>query len=181
MYETVFERFRDGFLENFTLIRVAPSYISSAVFVVFLLSFWSSGSLHHRGVWLRSWRTPVVGFVAGISTVSAENSTLISWSLPTVCRRYPTILHMNNGTNSLFDELLSSLSWSIGIIVHRGIVGSRSIHNGIPVCARQLFHLPLKDTRFYHRKTKKTRAPCLYCPNSSASRQLLLRGGDVST
>ena len=181
MYETVFERFPDGFLENFTLIRVVPSYISSAVFVVFLLSFWSSGSLHHRGVWLRSWRTPVVGFVAGISTVSAENSTFISWSLPTVCRRYPTILHMNNGTNSLFDELLSSLFWSIGIIVHRGIVGSRSIHNGIPVCSRQLFHLPLKDTRFYHRKTKKTRAPCLYYPNSSASRQLLLRGGDLST
>ena len=48
------------------------------------------------------------------------------------------------------------------------------------IYSRQLFHLPLKDTRLYHRKTKKTRAPCLYYPNSSASRQLLLRGGDVS-
>ena len=173
--------FPDGFLENFTLIRAGPSYYSSAVFVIFLLSFWSSGSLHHRRVWLRSWRTPVVGSVAGISTVSAENSTFVSWSLPTVCRGYPTILHMNNGTNSVCDELLSSLFWSIGIIVHRGIVGSRSIHRGIPVYSRQLFHLPLKDTRFYHRKTKKTRAQCLYYPNSSASRQLLLRGGHVST
>ena len=90
------------------------------------------------------------------------------------------ILHMNNGTNSVFVELLSSLFWSIGSIVHCGIVGSRSIHRGIPVYSRQLFHLLLKDTRFYHRKTKKTRAPCLYYPNSSASRQLLLRGGDVS-
>ena len=94
-----------------------------------------------------------MGFVAGISTVSAENSTFISWSLPTVCRGYPTILHMNNGINSVFDELLSSFFWSIGSIVHRGIVGSRSIHRGIPVYSRQLFHLPLKDTRFYHRKT----------------------------
>ena len=66
-----------------------------------------------------------MGFVAGISTVSAGNSTFISWSLPTVCRGYPTILHMNNGTNSVFDELLSSLFWSFGGIVHRGIVGSR--------------------------------------------------------
>lgn len=87
---------------------------------------------------------------------------------------------MNNGTNSVFVELLSSLFWSIGSIVHCGIVGSRSIHRDIPVYSRQLFHLLLKDTRFYHRKTKKTRAPCLYYPNSSASRQLLLRGGDVS-
>ena len=65
------------------LIRAGPSYFSSAVFVIFLLSFWSSGSLHHRRVWLRSW-------------------------------------------------------------------------------------------------TKKTRAPCLYYPNSSVSWQLLRRGGDVS-
>ena len=57
----------------------------------------------------------------------------VSWSLPTVYRGYPTILHMNNGINSVFDELLSSLFWSIGGIVHRGIVGSRSIHRGIPV------------------------------------------------
>ena len=104
----------------------------------------------------------------------------VSWSLPTVYRGYPTILHTNNGINSVFDELLSSLFWLIGGIVHRGIVGSRSIHSGIPVYSRHLFHLPLKDTRFYHEKTKKTRAPCLYYPNSSAPRQLLVRGGDVS-
>ena len=161
------------------LICAGPRYFSSAVFVIFLLSFRSSGCLYHRRVWLRSWTTPVVGFVAGISTVSAENSTFISWSLPTVYHGYPTILHMNNGTNFVFDELLSSLFRLIGGIVHCGIVGSHSIHRGIPVYSRQLFHLPLKVTRFYHRKTKKTRAPCLYYPNSSASRQLLLKGGDV--
>jgi len=33
---------------------------------------------------------------------------------------------------------------------------------------------------FYHRKTKKTRARCLYYSNSTASRQLLLMGGDIA-
>lgn len=115
----------------------------------------------------------MVGFVAGISTVSAENSAVISWSLSTVCRGYPTILHTNNETNSVFDELSSSL---FVILVHLGIVGSRFIPRGIPVYSRQLFYLPLKDTRFSDKKTEKTQAPCLYFSNSSAS-QPLLRGG----
>ena len=64
------------------LIRAGTRYFSSAVSVIFLLSFWSSGSLHYRRVWLRSWTTPVVGFAPGISTVYAKNSTLVSLSLP---------------------------------------------------------------------------------------------------
>ena len=120
------------------LIRAGTCYFSSAVSVTFLLSFWSSDSLHHRRVWVRSWTTPVVGFTAGISTVYAKNSTFVSWSLSTVCRGYSAILHMKNGTNLVFDELLSSLFSSIGGIVHRGIVSSRSIHCGIPVYSRQL-------------------------------------------
>ena len=114
-----------------------------------------------------------MGFVAGISTVSAENSAFISWSLSTVCRGYPTILHTNNETNSVFDEPLSSL---FVILVHLGIVGSRSIHCGIPVYSRQLLYLPLKDTRFSDKKTEKTQGLCLCYSNSSTS-QLLLRGG----
>ena len=55
----------------------------------------------------------------------------------TVCRGYSTILHMNNGTNLVFDELLSSLFSSIGGIVHRGIVSSRLINCGIPGYSRQ--------------------------------------------
>ena len=86
---------------------------------------------------------------------------------------------MNNGTNFVFEELFSSLFWLIGGIVHCSIVGSHSIH-GIPFYSRQLINLLLKVTCFYHRKTKKTRAPCLYYPNSSASWQLLLKGGDES-
>ena len=89
-------------------------YFSSAVSVVFLLSFWSSGSLHHRRVWVSSWTTPVAD---GISTVYAKNSTLVSWSPPFVRRGYSTILLMNNGTNLVLDELLSSLFSSIGGIV----------------------------------------------------------------
>ena len=142
-------------------------------FCFFLLSFWSSGSLHYRRCWRRSWRTPVVGFVAGISTVPAENSAVISWFLSTVFRGYPTILHTNYEMNSVFDEPSSSL---FVILVHLGIVGSRSIPRGIPVYSRQLFYLPLKDTRFSDKKTEKTQASCLYFSNSSAS-QLLLRVG----
>lgn len=142
------------------LVRAGTRYFSSAVSVIFLLSFWSSGSLNHRRVWVRSWTTPVVGFTAGISTVYAKNSTLVSWSLPTVCRGYSTILHMNNGTNLVFDELLSSFFSSIGGIVHRGIVSSRSIHCGIPVYSRQ--------GRFTDLRRKYFKRGILYYPNSSA-------------
>ena len=102
----------------------------------------------------------VVGFAAGISTVYAKNSTLVSWSLPTVCRGYSTILHMNNGTNLVFEELLSSLFLSIGGLVHRGIVSSRSIHCGIPVYSRQ--------GRFTDLRRKYFKRRILYYPNSSA-------------
>ena len=142
------------------LIRAGTRYFSSAVSVIFLLSFWSSGSLHHRRVWVRSWTTPVVGFEAGISTVFAKNSTLASWSLPTACRSYSTIFHMNKWTNLLFDELLSSLFSSIGGIVHRGIVSSRSIHCRIPVYSRQGRSTDLRQKYFKQR--------ILYYPNSSA-------------
>ena len=119
------------------LICAGTRYFSSAVSVIFVPFFWSSGSLHHRRVWVTSWTTLAVGFAAGISTVYAKNSTLVSWSLPTVCRGYSIILHMSNGTNLVFDGLLSSLFSSIGGIVHRGIVSSRSILCGIPVYSRQ--------------------------------------------
>ena len=92
------------------LIRAGPRYFSAAVSVIFLLSFWSSGSLHHRWVLLRSWTTPVVGFAAGIST---KNSTLISWSLPTVCRCYSTILHMHEQWDKF------RIWWAIFIFVNR--------------------------------------------------------------
>ena len=144
------------------LIRAGTRYFSSAVSVIFLLSFWSSGSLHYRRVWLRSWTTPVVGFAAGISTVFAKNSTLVSglFHVAAVCRGYSTFLHMNNGTNLVFDELLSSLFSSIGGIVHRGIVSSRSINCGIPVYSRQ--------GRFTDLRRKYFKRRILYYRNSSA-------------
>ena len=45
-----------------------------------------------------------------------------------------------------------------------------------------LSQLVIASTRpqFYHRKPKKSRRRCLYYPNSCASRQLLLQGGDIS-
>ena len=78
-------------------------------------------------------------------------------------------------------KILDLPLWSIGGIVHRRIVGSRSIHRGIPVYPIQLFHLPLKDTCFYHRKTKKTRVlytiqtrPCRGSFSSEAEMCLLI-------
>ncbi|XP_074635839.1 uncharacterized protein LOC141894176 [Acropora palmata] len=67
---------------------------------------------------------------------------------------------MNNGTNLVFDELLSSLFSSIGGIVHRGIVSSRSVHCGIPVYSRQ--------GRFTDLRRKYFKRRILYYPNSSA-------------
>lgn len=142
------------------LICAGTRYFSSAVSVIFVPSFWSSGSLHHRRVWVRSWTTLVVGFAAGISAVYAKNSTLVSWSLPTVCRGYSTILHINNGTNLVFDELLSCLFSSIGGIVYRGIVSSRSIHWGIHIYSRQ--------GRFTDLRRKYFKQRIWYYPNSSA-------------
>ena len=67
---------------------------------------------------------------------------------------------MNNGTNLVFDELLSSLFSSIGGIVYRGIVSSRSINCGIPVYSRQGRFTDLRRKYFIRR--------ILYYRNSSA-------------
>ena len=96
-------------------------------------------------------------------------SWFCGWNFNSLSRKFKIYFLVSSDCVSrfVFVELLSSLFWSIGSIVHRSIVGSRSIYRGILVYSRQLFHLPLKDTRFYHRKTKKTRAPCLYYPLAS--------------
>ena len=56
-------------------------------------------------------------------------------------------------------------------------------HNRFGLAVSQAYYfLPSLETTFsLYRKPKRSKAPCLHYPNSCASRQVLLQGGDVAT
>lgn len=77
--------------------------------------------------------------------------------------------------NSNPEEKLTSNEW----IHSTGYKGQEKITvHQIHLAVHSVNHSA--SLRFYHKKPKRTLAPCLYYPNSCASRQLLLLGGDVA-